>query len=86
MSDDNEKQQALLAELEKLKFENEQLRARVGKTVYFKVSPKGGVSMYGVTIRWPLTLYKDQWARLIENIEPLKAFLAENDAALKTKS
>lgn len=79
----------LMAELARLKAENEALKAGAkkkgpGAGISFKVSDKGGLSIYGLG-RFPVTLYKGQWKRLIEVIEPLKTFMAENDAALKDK-
>lgn len=49
-----------------------------------KVSAKGAVSVYGFG-KWPVTLYKSQWERLIESIEEVKAFLEVNDGLLATK-
>jgi hypothetical protein len=48
------------------------------KAVTFKVGEKGGISVYGLNVRFPITLYINQWERLIENIEALKAFMLEN--------
>jgi hypothetical protein len=49
------------------------------------VSEKGGVSVYGLG-RFPVTLYKEQWLKLLEMAEELKGFIAENEGKLKTKS
>jgi hypothetical protein len=49
-----------------------------------KVSPKGAVSVYGLG-RFPVTLYKEQWEKLLGMSEDIKTFIAENKAALKTK-
>ena len=49
-----------------------------------KVSEKGGVSVYGLG-RFPVTLYKEQWTKLLDMAADLRAFLAEHDAELKTK-
>lgn len=65
---------ARIAELEK-QVVNKSSSARC------KVSPKGGVSFYG-TGRWPVTLYKSQWAILFENVETIKAFILANDNLL----
>ena len=51
----------LKAELEKLRAENERLKTQRGRSVSLKVSEKGGVSVYGLG-RFPVTLYKEQWA------------------------
>ena len=50
-----------------------------------KVSEKGALSIYGFG-RWPVTLYKSQWVRLIEAIEEVKSFLVANDHLLANKA
>jgi hypothetical protein len=77
-------EEELKAELEKLKAENEALKARGTKGVSLKVSEKGGVSVYGLG-RFPVTLYKEQWLKLLDLAEDLRAFIRENDARLKKK-
>ena len=72
------------SELERLKAENEALKRRTSKGVSLKVSEKGGVSVYGLG-RFPVTLYKEQWTRLLEMADDIRAFIRENDATLKTK-
>jgi hypothetical protein len=79
MSDQN-----LQAELERLKAENEALKKRSGRGISMKVSEKGGVSVYGLG-RFPVTLYKEQWAKLLDMADDIRAFIKENDASLKTK-
>ncbi len=74
----------LKAELEKLKAENEALKARSSRAVGLKVSEKGGVSVYGLG-RFPVTLYKEQWEKLLAMADEIKAFIAENASKLKTK-
>lgn len=49
-----------------------------------KVSQKGAVSLYGLG-RFPVTLYKEQWTRLLEASEEIRAFIRENEAKLKVK-
>lgn len=74
------------AELERLKKENEALKEtrKKGGTLSLKVSQKGAVSLYGMG-RFPVTLYKEQWLKLLGFDEEIKAFIAENDSALKAK-
>jgi hypothetical protein len=79
MSDD-----AMKAELERLRAENETLKRRSQRAVSLKVSEKGGVSVYGLG-RFPVTLYKEQWSKLLDMTDEIRAFLRENDAKLKTK-
>jgi len=75
----------LKAELERLKAENERLKSQRGRSVSLKVSEKGGVSVYGLG-RFPVTLYKEQWTKLLAMSDDIRAFLKENDARLKSKS
>ena len=72
------------AELERLKAENEQLKSQRGRATGLKVSEKGGVSVYGLG-RFPVTLYKEQWAKLLDLSDQIRAFLKEHDSELKTK-
>jgi hypothetical protein len=75
---------ALNAEVERLKAENAALKARATRGVSIKVSEKGGVSVYGLG-RFPVTLYKEQWAKLLDVADDIRAFIKEHDARLKTK-
>ncbi len=77
-------EQDLKAELERLKAENEKLKARASSSTRLKVSEKGGVSVYGLG-RFPVTLYKEQWLRLLDMSDEIRSFIKENEAALKTK-
>ncbi len=72
------------AELARLKAENERLKRQQASPLRLKVSAKGALSVYGLG-RFPVTLYKEQWARLLENIEDIRAFLDEHDGELKGK-
>ena len=74
------------SELERLRVENARLKsqgARAG-SLTFKVSEKGAVSVYGLG-RFPVTLYKEQWAKLLAMADEIRAFLKEHDAELKAK-
>jgi len=77
-------EQDLQAELERLKAENEALKAKTTRATSIRVSEKGGVSVYGLG-RFPVTLYKEQWLKLLEMAAEIRRFIAENDARLKTK-
>lgn len=79
MADDD-----LKAEVERLKAENAALKAQSSRSVSIKVSEKGGVSIYGLG-RFPVTLYKEQWTKLLDMAEDIRAFLKEHDAELKAK-
>ncbi|HEY3044572.1 MAG TPA: hypothetical protein VGJ39_11130 [Vicinamibacterales bacterium] len=74
----------LKAELERVKAENERLKGQRGRTGSLKVSEKGGVSVYGLG-RFPVTLYKEQWIKLLAMADEIRAFIKEHDAELKTK-
>ena len=74
----------LRSELERLRAENAALKSRTTKGVSMKVSEKGGLSVYGLG-RFPITLYKEQWTRLLDMSDDIRAFLRDHDAALKTK-
>jgi len=74
----------LKAELERLRAENAALKSKKAGAVTLKVSEKGGLSVYGLG-RFPVTLYKEQWAKLLDMADEIRAFLKENDAKLKSK-
>ena len=74
-----EELKAKLADLEK------QVQGRKRGTLDFKVSEKGGVSVYGLG-RFPVTLYYEQWIRLLDQAEQIRAFLEENKTSLKMKN
>ena len=71
-------------ELERLRAENEALKKRNQRGVSIKVSEKGGVSVYGLG-RFPVTLYKEQWEKLLDMGEEIRAFIREHDGKLKKK-
>jgi hypothetical protein len=73
------------AEVARLKEENERLKARQSRAISLKVSEKGGLSVYGLG-RFPVTLYKEQWTKLLDMADDIRAFLKENDSRLKSKS
>ena len=79
MSDDDMK-----AQLERLRRENEALKKGASEVIRMKVSEKGAVSVYGMG-RFPVTLYKEQWLKLLNMSDEIRAFIAENEARLKAK-
>jgi hypothetical protein len=75
----------LKAEIERLKAENESLKKPSARgTLSMKVSEKGALSIYGMG-RFPVTLYKEQWLKLLGISEEITKFIKENDSRLKTK-
>jgi hypothetical protein len=74
----------LKAELERLRGENAALKKGSASGLRLKVSEKGAVSVYGMG-KFPVTLYKEQWLRLLEIANDIRAFIAANDAQLKSK-
>jgi hypothetical protein len=74
--------------LARLEFENKRLREQVEQRrtgeLPLKVSEKGGLSVYGLG-RFPVTLYKEQWVRLLDHADEIRSFLKENDQLLKAK-
>ena len=74
----------LKAELERLRNENTALKKGASSGIRLKVSEKGAVSVYGMG-RFPVTLYKEQWLKLLNMSDDIRAFIAANESALKTK-
>lgn len=74
----------LKAELERLRNENAALKKGAATGITMKVSEKGAVSIYGMG-RFPVTLYKEQWLKLLDMSDDIRTFIAANDARLKTK-
>ncbi|MBT6324909.1 MAG: hypothetical protein HOJ35_02995 [Bdellovibrionales bacterium] len=78
--------ESMQEELERLRAENEKLKTKktAKKEITFKVSQKGAVSVYGMG-RFPVTLYKEQWQRLLEKKDEILEFIKENEDSLTTK-
>ena len=72
------------AELERLRAENEALKQKRSGSAMMKVSEKGAVSVYGLG-RFPVTLYQEQWLKLLAMADEIKQFIEENRSRLKTK-
>jgi hypothetical protein len=79
MSDDD-----LKAEFERLRSENAALKKEATTGLRMKVSEKGALSIYGMG-RFPVTLYKEQWLKLLDRAADIRAFISANEAQLKTK-
>jgi hypothetical protein len=79
MADDDMK-----AELERLRRENQALKKGASEGIRMKVSEKGALSVYGMG-RFPVTLYKEQWLKLLNMSDDIRTFITENEARLKAK-
>ena len=77
-------EEEMKAELARLKAENESLKKVSAKGVSLKVSQKGAVSLYGMG-RFPVTLYQEQWLKLLDMSEEIRTFIKDNEAKLKKK-
>jgi len=77
-------EEEMKVEIERLKAENEALKTPARGQISLKVSEKGGVSVYGLG-RFPVTLYKEQWTKLLAMGDQIKSFIQQNDHLLKKK-
>jgi hypothetical protein len=77
-------QEELEAELQRLRSENERLKSNARRGISLKVSEKGGLSVYGLG-RFPVTLYPEQWTKLLGMSDDIRAFIEENRGKLKWK-
>ena len=84
MADETKSPEEMQKEMERLRAENEALKKRNAKGLSMKVSEKGAVSVYGLG-RFPVTLYKEQWIRLLDMGDDIRAFIKENEAQRKKK-
>lgn len=75
----------LQAEVERLRAENERLRGQRASKTSLRVSDKGGVSLYGLG-RFPVTLYKEQWLKVLDMADDIRAFIKQHEAELKTRA
>jgi len=71
-------------ELARLRAENERLKKGASKGTSLRVSEKGGLSVYGLG-RFPVTLYKEQWKKLLDMSEDIRSFIEAHDSELKSK-
>ena len=77
-------EEELKAEIERLRVENEALKKPARGQMSLKVSEKGALSVYGLG-RFPVTLYREQWEKLLGMADEIRKFIQENDNALKKK-
>ena len=83
MADETAEQKMARLEEENKRLRDQMEQRKPGQ-LRLKVSEKGGVSVYGLG-RFPVTLYKEQWAKLLDYADELKRFLKDNDHLLKAK-
>jgi hypothetical protein len=74
----------LRAEIERLKAENDALKKPSRGQMSLKVSEKGALSVYGLG-RFPVTLYREQWEKLLGMADSIRQFIQDNDHVLKKK-
>ena len=77
-------EEELTAEIDRLRAENERLKRQHTRSVSMKVSEKGALSVYGLG-RFPVTLYKEQWKKLLGAADEIRTFLEKNDKLLKSR-
>ena len=77
-------EEELKAEIERLRAENETLKRPARGQVSLRVSEKGGLSVYGLG-RFPVTLYREQWEKLLDMADEIRNFIRDNDRTLKKK-
>jgi len=77
-------EEEMKAEIERLRAENEKLKKPARGQMSLKVSEKGALSVYGLG-RFPVTLYREQWEKLLDMSDQIREFIQENDGALKKK-
>jgi len=80
----NLSKEQMLEMISKLEQDNASLRQAQVSKLTFKVSPKGGLSVYGMG-KWPVTLYKTQWVTLLSCKEGIEQFIKDNDSLLTIK-
>jgi len=75
----------LLAVIAQLQKENRELAAKPANKIRYKVSDKGALSVYGLNVRFPVTLYVGQWERLVADLPAMQAFMKANQGQLARK-
>jgi hypothetical protein len=78
-------EEEMQAEIQRLRAENEKLKKPSRGQTSLKVSEKGALSVYGLG-RFPVTLYREQWEKLLGMADDIRSFIQENDEVLKKKA
>lgn len=74
-----------MAEYQSLKAQLEAMKAANQRKLTLKISEKGGLSVYGINSRFPITLYRDQWLKLLDIADTIRQFIKDNASQLKEK-
>jgi hypothetical protein len=77
-------EEEMQAEIERLRAENEALKKPARGQMFLKVSEKGALSVYGLG-RFPVTLYREQWEKLLAMADQIRQFIQDNTHLLKKK-
>lgn len=73
-------------QIEELKAENAELKAKKERKLSLKVAQKsGGVSLYGIHSKFPVTMYAQQWEKVLNHADAIRAFIEENRDSLSFK-
>jgi len=88
MQEDTQPSHELAAELDRLKAENAALKAKANapRKLWWKISEKKALSIYGLNARFPITLYVDQFDRMVSHLDEIQAFVAEHRAEFAVKA
>lgn len=84
LADLSQPQVSLEQQIAQLRAENDRLKRQAQSKLTLKVSDKGGLSVYGMG-KWPVTLYRAQWERLLDSAVVIREFIEANAASLKVK-
>jgi hypothetical protein len=76
---------SLRAELERLRSENEALKAKKTRALSLKISEKGAISVYGLRAQWPVTLYREEMERMLDFAPTIQEFIKANAGKLSNK-
>ena len=77
-------EEEMQTEIERLRAENEALKKPARGQMSLKVSEKGALSVYGLG-RFPVTLYREQWEKLLAMADQIRQFIQDNTHQLKKK-
>lgn len=76
--------EAMIEKIAELEAQTARLKAEARAKLNIKVSAKGGISIYGLG-RFPVTLYRSQWERILDNADSMRVFISNHESELATK-